>query len=490
MIDKRKAIVVGAGVGGIATAIRLKVKGYEVDVFEKNSFAGGKLSEIRYDGYRFDAGPSLFTLPQLVDELFFIAGKDPRHYFKYEKLSVICKYFFEDGTILNAYQDVDEFAQELSLKTNVSKEDVRKFLKQSKLLYDLTSEVFIFNSFHKLKTFYSKPFIKAFMQLYKLKALTTMHKDNARFFKDQRVVQLFDRYATYNGSNPYTAPGTLNVIPHLEHSLGAFFPDNGMYSITNALEKLAVNLGVRFHFKTEVTNIKKNNRTVTGIMMYDEFLPADVVISDIDIVKLYKILDNANIQKRYLKEEKSTSALIFYWGMNKEFPKLELHNILFSRDYKKEFHHLFKTKTVYEDPTIYIFISSKKVKDDAPAGHENWFVMINTPENVGQEWDQIIHEMRVKIQNKIARMLKVDIQKHIVSEEILDPRTIESRTSSYNGSLYGSSSNNKFAAFKRHPNFSQMNKGLYFVGGSVHPGGGIPLCLASAKIVDDIISSS
>jgi phytoene dehydrogenase-like protein len=116
--------------------------------------------------------------------------------------------------------------------------------------------------------------------------------------------------------------------------------------------------------------------------------------------------------------------------------------------------------------------------------------MINTPENVGQEWDQIIHEMRVKIQNKIARMLKIDIQKHIVSEEILDPRTIESRTSSYNGSLYGSSSNNKFAAFKRHPNFSQMNKGLYFVGGSVHPGGGIPLCLASAKIVDDIISSS
>lgn len=490
MKDKKQhVVIVGAGIGGIATAIRLRLKGFEVDVFEKNDFAGGKLAEIRTGRFRFDAGPSLFTLPNLVDELFHLAGKNPDDFFRYSKLDIICKYHYEDGIVINAYQDVQKFANELAHKTSVLEDKVHRFLDHSKLLYNLTSDVFIFNSFHRLKTFYSRKFLRALMQFYKLKATTTMHKDICTYFSDNRVIQLFDRYATYNGSNPYTAPGTMNVIPHLEHNIGAFFPEDGMYSITGSLVKLAKDTGVRFHFNKKVVEVSTSKRKVRKVLIEDgNEHHTDIVVSDIDIVSFYDILKGYQLKSRYLKEEKSTSALIFYWGIQNHFPELELHNILFSKNYKQEFDHLFKHKKVYEDPTVYIFISSKKVAGDAPPGSENWFVMINTPENIGQDWDVIIDYMRRQIQTKINRMLGVKIQDYIVTEDIIDPRLIESRTSSFHGSLYGSSSNSRFSAFTRHSNVSGIIKGLYFVGGSVHPGGGIPLCLASAKIVDDLIS--
>jgi phytoene dehydrogenase-like protein len=167
---------------------------------------------------------------------------------------------------------------------------------------------------------------------------------------------------------------------------------------------------------------------------------------------------------------------------------LGLHNILFSRDYRAEFKTLFQERDIYHDPTVYINISSKYKKDDAPPGCENWFVMINVPNNEGQEWDKLINQSRAYILQKIRDTLQVDIEPLIESESVLDPRSIESRTSSFRGALYGSSSNNRMAAFLRHPNFSGDIRGLYFCGGSVHPGGGIPLCLLSAKIVDDVLS--
>jgi phytoene dehydrogenase-like protein len=167
-------------------------------------------------------------------------------------------------------------------------------------------------------------------------------------------------------------------------------------------------------------------------------------------------------------------------------PGLSMHNILFAEDYRQEFNCLFNLKTLHSDPTVYIFISSKEVPADAPAECENWFVMINTPENIGQDWDKWIVDCRLSIVDKIRRFTGIDVEKHRKFEFILDPRGIESKTGSYRGSLYGNSSNSVWAAFQRHPNFTKI-KGLYHTGGSVHPGGGIPLCLSSAKIVADMI---
>jgi len=187
-----------------------------------------------------------------------------------------------------------------------------------------------------------------------------------------------------------------------------------------------------------------------------------------------------------LKQEKSTSALIFYWGIKKTFPELNLHNILFSEDYENEFQHLAEGK-VSEDPTVYIDITSKYSPEDVPEGCENWFTMVNVPYNSGQNWDEIITRTRKNVINKINRILGINLEDLLEGEDILEPRTIESRTSSHLGALYGTSSNNKMAAFLRHPNFSNKIKNLYFCGGSAHPGGGIPLCLSSAKIVEECL---
>ncbi len=180
---------------------------------------------------------------------------------------------------------------------------------------------------------------------------------------------------------------------------------------------------------------------------------------------------------------------IFYWGIKREFAGLDLHNIFFSKNYKAEFEHIFQQKTISPDPTVYVNITSKFSPEDAPEASENWFVMVNVPHNSGQEWPDLVTTTREVVIQKISKALNTDLHAYITCEQVWDPVGIEADTSSFAGALYGSSSNNRLAAFLRHPNFTSKVKGLYFCGGSVHPGGGIPLCLLSAKIVSDLIPS-
>jgi phytoene desaturase len=483
-------VIIGAGIAGIASAIRLAVKGYAVDVFEANATPGGKLSEVKQNGFRFDAGPSLLTMPQYIDELFELAGKDVSPYFEYQKLEVICKYFYEDGTKLTAYADSEKFEKEIGANTHEPLASVQKQAKNSETIYKLTNPVFLQKPFSTLKTLLTKAGFKALINVGKLDTGRTMHQANQAMFKDDRMVQFYDRYATYNGSNPYAAPGTLNIIPHLEQHYGAYFPANGMYSITTALVKLATELGVKFKYNMPVDEIVMEGDKAAAIKVKGVEIPADVIVSNMDIWFTYKKLLKAqpNLQpQKVLQQERSSSALVFYWGINRTFAELDLHNIFFSAGYKAEFDHIWQQKDIYHDPTVYINISSKRRKKDAPAGCENWFVMINVPANAGQDWDELIKEARKNILTKLSNQLNENIGQLIVSESILDPRDIESKTSSYQGSIYGTSSNSKYAAFMRHANQSAQIKNLYFCGGSVHPGGGIPLCLLSAKIVSELV---
>jgi phytoene desaturase len=485
-----KAIIIGAGIAGIATAVRLAVKGYTVEVFEANSYPGGKLSEFEKDGFRFDAGPSLFTMPQYVDELFRLAGKEHKEYFNYQRLETLCNYFYADGTRLIAYADPVKFAEEVAKTTTESSSNLLKYAANSADIYNITNHVFLEQSLHRLKTFLSWDTVRSIFRMGKIDAMRTMHKANESFFTDKRLAQFYDRYATYNGSNPYTAPATLNVIPHIEQHFGAYFPDGGMFQITASLVKLAESLGVKFNYKSPVEEIVLDGKKATGVKVKGEIKQADIIVSNMDIyftyTKLLKYRKNL-YPKKILSQERSSSALIFYWGINKQFPQLDLHNIFFSADYKAEFDQIWLQKDIYSDPTVYLNISSKFKPDDATAGCENWFVMINVPSNTGQDWDKLIAETRANIITKLSTMLGEDVSKLIISESILDPRSIESRTSSYQGSIYGTSSNSQFAAFLRHANKSSKISNLYFCGGSVHPGGGIPLCLLSAKIVSDWI---
>jgi len=490
MSHSKTAIIIGAGVAGLASAIRLSAQGFQVIVYEKNEYPGGKISEFKVEGYQFDAGPSLFTQPENIEELFALAGEPIENYFQYQSLPISFKYFYEDGTVINAYTNNLAFAEELENKTGEKKERLLSYLESSKKLYQNIAGLFLNNSLHQIKTLFSPGVYKAIKTLRWKHLFKSMHDLNANHFKQKHTIQLFNRFATYNGSNPYQAPGMLSLIPHLELNQGTFYPKGGMISISKALYQLALKKGVQFYFSTPVERIIQNENCANGVVVASKNIFSDIVVSNMDVYFTYQrlLLDHAKAGE-VLKQERSSSALIFYWGINRSFPELELHNIFFTTNYQEEFQSLFKTKKVYDDPTIYVNITGKIEPGlQAPLGKENWFVMVNAPANMGQDWLQFKEQYKAAIIEKLNRILGVDIAPLIEVEEVLDPVTIEERTDSYMGSLYGTSSNSKMAAFLRHPNFSKKIKNLYFVGGSVHPGGGIPLCLKSAAIMTKMVA--
>jgi phytoene desaturase len=402
---------------------------------------------------------------------------------------VACHYFWEDGKRLKAYSDLDAFAQEVENKLGEPADHVRQALRKSAFIYDHLAPLFMHRSLHKLSTWTNPQALKSYLKMGKLGIFSTMNGANESQFKEPKLIQLFNRYATYNGSDPFQTPGTLNIIPHLEFNIGAFFPKKGMQDITQSIYKLALELGVKFHFGQKVQEIIVQDGTATGIKSGNITHLADQIVTNMDMVNAYKtILRNQKQPTKLLNQPKSSSALIFYWGIKGHFPELDLHNILFSENYRDEFEHIFQKGTITSDPTVYINITSVYKQDDAPEGCMNWFTMINVPNNQGQDWDALIAEARKNILSKISRILQTEIEPLIEVEDVLDPRTIESRTSSAQGALYGNSSNNMFSAFLRHANFSSSIPNLYFCGGSVHPGGGIPLCLLSAKIMTEIMN--
>ena len=484
----KKAIIIGSGVGGLATALRLKAQGLDVVVFENNSYPGGKLSSFNLGQYRFDAGPSLLTMPHYIDELFELFNENPKDYFNYKRKDISCKYFWEDKTVLNAYSDKNKFINEINKVLKVDKNIITKYLLKAKKKYDLTKNIFLEQSLHKIKTYLSSDLLKGIFNLYIFQINKTLDTVNQDELKEPHLVQLFNRFATYNGSSPFKTPGMMTLIQHLEQEYGTFVSEKGMINISKSIFDLAKRNGVKFEFNKLVNEIVVKNNKVVGVKVNNTVIESDFVVSNMDIVPTYKKLLKKSYQpKKVLNQERSSSALIFYWGIKKTFKNLELHNILFSNNYKKEFDSIFELGTISDDPTIYINITSKDVASDAPKESENWFVMINSPNDTGQDWNEIIKTVRKNTINKINRTLNTDIESFIEFEKVFSPKTIEKNTQSYLGSLYGSSSNNKMSAFLRHPNFSKHIQNLYFCGGSVHPGGGIPLCLLSAKIVSELI---
>ena len=486
----KKAIIIGSGIGGIATALRLRSMNYNVTVFENNNYPGGKLASFDLGPYRFDAGPSLLTMPHFIDELFVLFNENPRDYFNYKKKDISCKYFWDDGTKLNAYSEKSKFINEINTVLGVKESTVSTYLLKAKKKYDLTKSMFLEQSLHKLKTYLSKDLLIGLFNVFSFQINKTLNQVNELELKEPHLVQLFNRFATYNGSSPYKTPGMMTLVQHLEQEYGTYVSDKGMNNITKSLYDLALRQGIDFKFNSFVSQILVSGKRAIGVSVGEESYSSDIVVSNMDIVPTYRnLLKNHYQPEKTLSQERSSSALIFYWGINKEFKNLDLHNIFFSNDYKKEFQSIFEKKSIFSDPTVYINITSKDVKGDAPDNCENWFVMINSPNDSGQDWDNMIEEVKSNILKKINRLLNIELEDYIEYEKVYTPKTIESNTQSYMGSLYGSSSNNLMSAFLRHPNFSNKILNLYFCGGSVHPGGGIPLCLLSAKIVSQIIKN-
>lgn len=486
---KKKVIIIGSGIAGLAVSIRLKSKGHSVEVYEKNKNVGGKLSDFYIDKFRHDFGPKLFTMPNLIEDIFENAGVNTDKYFKYDKLDIACKYFWDDGQIFNAYSDSQKFINEVHKKFNKHENKVEEYIFNSKKKFNLVKKIFLEKSLHKISTYLSLDSLKAILNFLQLNIFISLNSLNKKYFKDEKLIQLFNRFATYNGSSPYLTSGIMSIIQHLEHDLGVFMPRKGISDISYSLYNLAIDLGVKFHFNSEIDSIIIKNKSAVGVSINKINHKADIIISNMDINLTYDRLLEGYKKPFFIKNyQPSSSAVVFYWNMNKSFSNINVHNIIFSRDQKKEFDYIFNKKSIYDDPTVYICSTSKIVKEDAPIGCENWFILINSPFDSGQDWKKIKKTLRDNIIKKISSTLKVDIESNIIGEKILTPIEIEIETLSKFGALYGSSSNSLQSAFIRHPNFSKNINNLYFCGGSVHPGGGIPLCLNSAKIVSDLIN--
>jgi len=484
------AAIIGAGIGGIATAIRLAAKGYTVDVFEKEPFPGGKLAELWQDDFRFDLGPSLLLEPEKVEELFVLMGEDPADHLRFRKIETIGHYYWPDGTVLVVPSDPRKFAYESRRVFNEDSSAIPEYLVSSGKLTSQATPLLLDQPVSWRKALLNSDFLRRGSFSCHMDWIISLHSRNARSFKDPRLVQLFDRYAANYGSNPYQAPAILRMAAYTTHQSGAFYPAGGMYSIARELTSLAIRHGVRFHFNSAVqrVNLNLNGDRAAGIRMDGRDLEYSVVVSDADINTFFHSgMAGHAPQMKLNRPDPSSSALIFCWGVAGSYPSLDLQNILFSANYREEMNSLFKKKKMYPDPTIYIFISSRQVPGDAPPDYENWCVRVDVPENNGQDWTGLVPEMRAVILEKIERMLKINLAGKIVTEHIRDPRSIELRTASFHGTRYGDSYNRRFSVFSRHPNHRSSIKGLYFAGGSVHPGGGIPGCLASAKIVAGLI---
>jgi len=485
---KPQVVIIGSGVAGLASSIRLAAAGFSVTVVEKNSFVGGKLSAFTLDGFHFDRGPSLFTQPANIRELFELASQKMEDFIQVNEVKLANKYHFEDGTVVNGWTNPDQFDEEVHQVLGEQRGAVKRYLKDASTIYERIGKIFLNYPLNKASTWLHPRTVKALRVTRYRHLFRSMDELNRQYFREAKTVQLFNRFATYNGSNPFVAPGMLSMIPHLEHNEGTFYPMGGMISITKALHQLALSLGVVFRLQEEVKEICAVRGTVTSVKTTKDELPADLVVSNMDAFYTYRnLLSNERKASKVLEQERSSSALIFYWGIGKQIPGIELHNIFFSKNYQDEFDDLFIRKRVHHDPTIYINDTSVMESGQAPEGKANWFVMVNAPAQHPKEKGPDITEVRQNVIAKLNRMLKTNLDSVIEAEHVWTPAGIDADTYSYMGSLYGTSSNSRMAAFFRHANESADMKGLYFVGGSVHPGGGIPLCLLGAKITAGLI---
>jgi len=490
-LKKSKNIgVVGAGIGGLAVAIRLALKGHRVTVYEAGNDVGGKLSELKAQGFRFDKGPSLFTMPGLVDDLFRKAKKNPRSYYQYLRLDPITKYFYQDGTIFSAPSDPREFAKQAADFFEENESDIARMLDRAGKQFYETKEPFLEKPIKNIFSILTLENLPLFLKIKRFKIFQTLHQRNKSEFKNPKFIQLLDRLATYSGSSPYEASGILQQTAHLEYNLGAFLPEGGMYSIAKALKQLALDLGVEFNFNSKISKINVHQGRVRSLKVGHLEQPYQTIVCNVDNHTAYEtILHNASshITDDRLDEPKSSAPLVFYWGMKGSFPQLDVHNILFSADYQKEFKEIFDLKETPSDPTIYINITSKVIPTDAPEGHENWFVMINVPPREKKDnWFEKREKLRKLIVSKIQERLGINVLEHLVFEDYIDPYTLEKSNGAFRGSIYGNRSIGAWSMFKRQTNRSPIN-GLYFVGGTVHPGGGIPLVLSSAKVTSNLI---
>lgn len=472
-------IVVGAGVGGMAAAIRCAQAGHAVTVLEKNPWVGGKLWAHSDQGFTFDCGPSLLTLPTVLEH----ACGDGYAGLRVRGLEKICRYFWSDGTQITSHTSPEQFADSIARATGERESQYRSYFAQTKRLFHRIAPLFLTHNIRSFSVLKHGAFWRSLPHAPLRMGGITLHNYNRHYFKHTHTQQIFDRFATYIGSSPYRTSAVYSLISFIEHGVGAYFLPAGMRSIPRALKNSAEHKGVKIVLDTRVQKIISHQpaRRAHTVVTADHTYDCDALISNIDTLQMDALMGNGT-KREYPLARRTTSAIVYLWGVNRTIDRFGLHNVVFSDDYRREFEDIFTRHIAPHDPTIYINISAKETDTDAPPEMENWFVMINVPA-ISTDWNAVAQKQREKIVTKISRLCGTEIAPHIVYEKILTPPDFADTSCDVSGSLYGKNVHGRWGALGRRSNCGGGGRtGVYHCGGTVHPGGGVPLAILSGQI--------
>ncbi|HVF49372.1 MAG TPA: phytoene desaturase family protein [Pyrinomonadaceae bacterium] len=483
--------IIGAGLGGLAAAIRLAARGVRVKVFERNSTVGGKVNIHTSGGYTFDTGASLLTMRHVVADLFESAGRRLEDYLELEPLEPICRYLWPDGAQLDASTDIARTEAGIRKIAPADAEGFRRFLADARRKYEVAERTFLAHSLNDLPRLLRPRYAR---DLAALSSMRTLSAHVASYFRSPSLRQLFNRFATYNGSSPYRAPATFALIPHVEFGLGAWYVRGGMYQLPTALARLAGELGVELRTGAEVERIIVRAGRVRGVgLASGEVHECDALVANTDASETYlRLLEpearGTAVARRLARGEPSCSGFVVLAGTRRRYEHLAHHNIFFSSDYRAEFDAIFKDLRPAREPTVYVCATSRTDASQAPAGHENLFVLVNAPATSDRtRWDSEKDAYRDSVMRRLESFGLTDLRASVDYEHVITPADFQSIYHAHRGSIYGLSSNSLMSAFLRPPNRARHLRGLYLAGGTTHPGGGIPLVLLSGKMAAELL---
>ncbi|MDO9380433.1 MAG: phytoene desaturase family protein [Nocardioidaceae bacterium] len=489
-----RVVVVGAGLGGLAAAARLAAGGHDVTVIEQAAEVGGKLGTYERDGFRFDTGPSLVTMPHLLRELFDDTGGPLDDVLALRRLDVACRYTFPDGTLLDLPGDATRVpaALDAALGSGAGAQ-WSAFLDRAERIWDATHEPFLESPITPRDMLRLSGRVGDLLAVAPWRSLRGL---GARYLRDPRLRMLLDRYATYTGSDPRRAPAALATVPWVEQAHGSWYVDGGLVRIAEAVRDRAVERGAVVRTSCEVAEVVVEGGRARGVRLVDgELVPADVVVANADASQVYGRLvpgSGGPDRARLRRATPSLSGFVLLLALDDAGPDPVHHRVLFAEDYDAEFDAVFglggRARPV-DRPTVYV-----SAPDDpalVPAqGAAAWFVLVNAPRHDpvhGTDWDA--PGLAASYADRVLAVMAdrgLDVRAQVRWRHVLTPADLERATLTPGGSIYGSSSNGARSAFLRPPNASSVD-GLFLVGGSSHPGGGLPLVTLSARIVADLV---
>jgi phytoene desaturase len=491
MGENRTAVIIGAGIGGITTAVYLAKNGYRVSVYEKNAAPGGRCGQLIRDGHRFDLGATMLMMPGIYHEVFDSLGISLEEGRDIVPMHNLYRIFFSDGTCLDFTSDKKRMKLQLEKIEMGSFKRSEEYVSRGYKIFRLSIDKLIGKNFYNL---FQMVNLKNIPLLFKIKAFTPHFRYARRFFSHEHLLMAYTFQNIYIGQSPLDAPALFSMVPAAELTEGSFFPaSGGMFNIVEKMHEAAAANGVQFHYDTPVRQIIVSEKKTSGIILNDGTeIKADIVISNADLPYAYRSLLPDRRKSKHLDNLKySCSAICFHWGLDKIYPQLDHHNVFLSDGFRNALDSIFRDKTASENPSFYVHAPVRTDPAAAPANHDTISVAVATghiDKNYRQEWNKIKEETREAVIKRLKQQGLNDIEDHIKFEICYLPESWESACNISRGSVFGSLGHNIFQmGFFRPHNRHDKYKNLYFVGGSTHPGNGIPNVLLSAKLVSERI---